>query len=130
METPAQGRAERVVLVVDDDDFVRHYMVRAFTEAGYRILVAANGRQALTVLSSLDATVILAVVTDFLMPGMDGLQLAATISEQWPMIPLLLVSGRPPEAWAGAFLPKPFSPPDLVAAVERLVPPQAGGAPP
>ena len=93
-----------------------------------RTLVAANGQEALTLLSTFGPRAILAVVTDFYMPVMDGLQLAAAIREQWPMIPLLLVSARPPETWAGAFLPKPFSPPDLVAAVKDLLPPQPAGA--
>jgi len=127
MDTPPQRGAERVVLLVDDDALVRHFMVRSFAEAGYRTLIAANGEEALTLLRSVGPTVISAVVTDILMPGLDGLQLAAVMREQWPMVPLLLVSARPPETWAGAFLPKPFSPPQLVAAVEDLLPPQFVG---
>jgi CheY-like chemotaxis protein len=129
MPTP-RGRAdERVVLLVDDDALVRHYMVRSFAEAGYRTLAAANGQEALTLLSTVGPSVICAVVSDFVMPVTNGLQLAAAMSRQCPTVPLLLVAARPPEAWSGPFLLKPFNPPDLVAVVEGLLPPEPAKAP-
>lgn len=127
MAARAERCAERVVLVVDDDELVRYFMVRSLAEGGFRVLVAANGAEALAMLTSLGAAVIWAVVSDFVMPVMDGVALAASMAERWPTIPLLMVSARPPTDWPGPFLPKPFSPPALVTAVEDLLPPAPSG---
>jgi hypothetical protein len=63
------------------------------------------------------------VVSEFAMPGMTEGELASTIIAQWPEIPLLLVSDRPPAGWDGPFLARPFSPEALATAVKDLLPP-------
>ena len=123
METPAGRSFERVVLVVEDEPTVRQYVVRALADVGFRVLVASNGGEALAVLSTLGATVVWLVISDIRMPAMDGLELAAVVTERWPTVPVLLVSGRPPLAWEGPFLHKPFTPGQLIDAVEGLLPP-------
>jgi DNA-binding NtrC family response regulator len=64
-------------------------------------------------------------VSDIAMPGLTGLELAAVMEQRWPTVPILLVSGQggPPAGYAGQFLPKPFLPERLVAAVAELLPP-------
>ena len=122
MGSPIEGSGQRAVLVVEDDADVREYMVRALMLAGYQVLATWNGREALGILGRLGTEGIQAVVSDFGMPRVDGAALAAQIEQRWPTIPFLMVSGRPPGNWEGAFLAKPFSPSDLIAAVEHLKP--------
>jgi CheY-like chemotaxis protein len=114
---PENGSA--VVLVVDDDEPVRRYMARGLANAGYRVLLAADGQEAWTLLETVGVD---AVVTDVSMPCMDGLQLAAGVAKRWPTIAVLLVSGqnRPAEC-RGPFLPKPFAVAELVSAVSGLL---------
>ena len=123
MGGPVEGSGQRTVLVVEDDADVREYMVRALTLAGYPVLATWNGHEALGLLAKLGTTAILAVVSDFGMPRVDGVALADQIAKRWPTIPFLMVSGRPPGNWEGPFLAKPFSPNDLITAVEHLEPP-------
>jgi len=61
------------ILVVDDVGFVRHYLDRLITSHGHTVLTSQNGAEALKVLKQ-DMT-IQAVVTDLLMPGLDGIEL-------------------------------------------------------
>jgi CheY-like chemotaxis protein len=123
MASGTERSAERVVLVVDDNPDMRTYMVRALAAAGFRVLMAADGEQALAILDSLGPSVIWLVVSDVAMPGMTGLRLAATIEERWPSIPVLLVSAALPVHWNGPFISKPFTPNQLVTAAEDLLPP-------
>ena len=107
--------SDAIVLVVDDEPMVRRFMARALSEAGYQVLEAPSGVEAVAVLSTNPAGIQL-VVSDIAMPQMSGLDLAA--------ISLLLVAGqgRPPAEYRGSFLPKPFAPDSLVAAVVSLMP--------
>jgi CheY-like chemotaxis protein len=114
--------ADRVVLVVDDESIVRTVMERALAQAGLRVLLATNGKEAQSILES-GAPQIWIVVSDLVMPVMDGLELWAAMEKRWPAIPFLLVSGSPPQHFDGPFLRKPFTPVELVSAVEVLLPP-------
>jgi DNA-binding response OmpR family regulator len=106
-----------VVLLVDDDSGLRAEMARALEQAGYHVLVAADGAQALEVLHDYDGLVDLAV-TDLHMPEIDGVELARRLLELDPEIRLLFISGDGPSGLlrsgllgpgAGArFLGKPF----------------------
>lgn len=115
--------SDAIVLVVDDEPMVRRFMARALSEAGYQVLEAPSGVEAVAVLSANPAGIQL-VVSDIAMPQMSGLDLAAIVGERWPTVSLLLVSGqgRPPAEYRGSFLPKPFAPDSLVAAVVSLMP--------
>jgi two-component system cell cycle sensor histidine kinase/response regulator CckA len=124
MADPAsQPRPQALVLVVDDEDIVRRLMARTLAEAGFLVLEAGSGTEAVALLSA-DPHRIQLVVSDIAMPEMTGLDLARVVSQTWPSLPLLLVSGqaRPPDDFRGSFLPKPFAPDALVAAVISLVP--------
>jgi len=127
MGTAARLITERVVMVVDDEELVCRLTARILADAGFRVLEAHSGDEATTLLATLGANGIDLVVSDISMPGMTGVELAATMAQRWPTVPILLVSGQggPPPGYGGSFLPKPFTPEALVDAVRGLLPSSA-----
>ena len=126
---PAAPRAQgEIVLVVEDEDAVREVAQRALEDAGYRVLAAAGGAQALELLGGAREPVAL-LLTDVVMPAMSGRELAETVAERRPGIAVLYTSGytdgeivrRGLLAPGMAFLPKPFTPSRLVEAVQSLI---------
>ena len=128
--TPAPSRAVRgeSVLLVEDDEGVRRITRRALEEGGYQVMEAANGLAALDLVTSTSVRIGL-VLTDVVMPGMSGRDLAERIAELRPGTPVLFTSGYTdgeivrrgllhPEA---AFIQKPFAPDAILRIVrERL----------
>jgi CheY-like chemotaxis protein len=107
------------ILVVDDDFASRTLLRLLFEDDGYEVAVAENGLQALAAIAARCPDV---VVSDVDMPVMDGSALLARLHSEMPRLPVILVSGSPPEEVerltdAHAFLPKPFD----IAALERAV---------
>jgi CheY-like chemotaxis protein len=92
------------------------------------VVVAAAGPEALEVAHSLDGRIDL-LVTDVVMPGMSGIELAAQVNELWPSMPVLFVSGhldehsvgRNPMAEDADLLPKPFTPDQLGQRVRQAL---------
>ena len=125
MGTAARPLTERVVLVVDDEDAVRHIVGRMLTDSGYAVEEARNGDEAVAQLYLLGEKVQL-VVSDIAMPGISGEVLAVTVSERWPGLPVLLISGALKGDQPNRFLRKPFTDEELIAAVERLLPTPKG----
>ena len=111
----------KMVLVVEDEPLVRMVAAETLAEAGYLILEARTGDEAIQILTA--GAPLTAVVTDVEMPGaVDGLELAKAIETRWPEIAIVIVSGRRRPAPAelplkAVFLPKPYSPERLIAAV-------------
>ena len=112
------------ILVVDDESDIRELVALALSAAGYRILKARDGCEALAVLESERVDLI---VADVAMPGMNGYQLYQRVAEnpQWVTIPFLYLTGYSrdsamrygKELRAGDYLAKPFEIEDLLAAV-------------
>lgn len=75
-------------------------------DAGHTVYEAAEGRSALEFLRS-NPTVDI-VLSDINMPGMDGIELSKQVWAEWPQLPVLLISGRPPPEGVRAFIAKPF----------------------
>jgi CheY-like chemotaxis protein len=96
-------------------------MARVLMQEGYDVLQASDGLAALKLLSS-GADVQL-VVTDIVMPRMDGLELAAALAAASNPIPILFTSGfsKPPSEVPGPLLKKPFGSEILSAEVRRLL---------
>jgi DNA-binding response OmpR family regulator len=116
---------DRPILVVDDDvKIVR--LVRTYLErAGYRVVEATDGRSALSAISA-EAPAL--VVLDIMLPGLDGLAVLRAVrrTDQTPVIILSargLTDDRITGLGAGAddYLPKPFSPAELVLRVQRIL---------
>ena len=117
-----------LVLIVDDEENVLFVMRRALERGGYRALLARDGAEALEVFRRNEAEIRL-VVTDVLMPVMDGPAFVRAIRDAGSRVPVLAVSGffDSPEtqqqvhASVDAFISKPFSTVELLAAVQTLI---------
>jgi CheY-like chemotaxis protein len=109
------------VLVVDDDRMMRALLTRILEAEGWRVYTAIDGVEALELLSGNAAVDI--VVTDVMMPRMDGRELAAELGKRLPRLPVLLISGAHlgGRSSSGPFLPKPFTPMSLVSSIRELV---------
>jgi two-component system response regulator GlrR len=77
------------VLLVDDDPGVRFALTEVLRDRGYRVIPASSGAQALALLAGVDV-----VVTDYSMPGMDGLELTSQIAARMPGLPVILVTAH------------------------------------
>ena len=89
----SKGKAPgQLVLVVDDEPSVRDLVCRVLHGEGYRTIEAAHGGEALELLESGSEAVDL-VVTDVVMPGMDGRELGRRLAQLKPSLPVLYISG-------------------------------------
>jgi CheY-like chemotaxis protein len=131
---PQAGGTE-ALLVVEDDALVRGVTVRVLRAAGYRVEAAAGGAEALELAERAPARPGL-VVTDVVMPGLGGKEVAEALRARWPGLRVLFMSGYTREAIGPrelsepgtAFLAKPFTPEGLLQQVRTLLdlePPEA-----
>lgn len=81
-----------VILLVEDDNAVRHLTSRMLRDRGYRVLEAADGLEAIRVCERRGSPVNL-IITDVVMPHMNGKELAANLKRLWPKVPVLYLSG-------------------------------------
>jgi CheY-like chemotaxis protein len=124
-EAPRPGEAEGVapagrVLVVDDEPLVRASTADMLTDMGYEVKEAESGAEALALARAGELDL---VVTDHLMPGLSGTELAAVLRREKPGLPILIVSGYADLEGLPADLPrltKPFRQADLAACVANL----------
>jgi PAS domain S-box-containing protein len=124
-----------VVLLVEDEQTVRRIVRQMLEGYGLRVVEAASGAEAIALEPRLAEPPIL-LVTDLSMPGMDGRELADTLVARWPDLRVLYLSGFLSEgldltgAASGgrAFLAKPFTVDQLIAALERLLRTETGSA--
>jgi two-component system, OmpR family, response regulator len=120
------GESSRRVLLVEDDDDNRELMGEVLESAGYEVISASGGAEALRALAEHGADV---MVTDVGMPGMGGLELARAAKKIAPTVPIIIVTGyaeRDDIASArghevDAVLVKPVDPDSLAAAVGQVV---------
>ncbi|MFY0691283.1 MAG: response regulator [Paracoccaceae bacterium] len=119
-----RGPAEGVVLLVEDEAPVRAFAARALKLRGYQILEAESAEEALELLSDPDLSVDI-VVTDVVMPGLDGPTWVKEARKTRPDLRVVFVSGYAEDNFAedqaripnSVFLPKPFSLEELTATV-------------
>ncbi|MGP1282359.1 MAG: response regulator, partial [Parasphingopyxis sp.] len=122
----ADSWASGTVLVVEDEDMVRAVAERALTRQGYSVVTAEDGEDALRIIAERrDFDLIL---SDVVMPGMDGPAMAAELREIMPDVPILFMSGYAEEQLRQSidiervhFLPKPFSVQQLADAVRDIM---------
>jgi CheY-like chemotaxis protein len=125
----AEGAAGReTVLLVEDEDLVRRVVARVLARAGYRVLIAGGGAEALDLCESMGTPIDL-LVTDVVMPGMDGKELAALVARRFPSIKILFMTGYTDEATlreeildhGRGIMLKPFSPEELLEKTREVL---------
>ena len=90
---PLRGKNE-LILLVEDEESIRSILQRTLLKHNYRVLVASDGAEALGVFAQ-NAVKIQLVITDLLMPVMDGAQMVATLRRLNPNLPVVAMSGLP-----------------------------------
>ncbi len=114
------------VLLVEDEDAVRSFAVEALKRQGYEVLQASSGAEALDLMQEAERPVDI-VVSDVIMPEMDGPSMYKVLSETNPELKIIFMSGYPDDAFKNAldpdatfaFLQKPFSLAQLAAKVKE-----------
>lgn len=117
-----RAREEETVLLMDDDDAVREITSKLLRRLGYTVLVAADGDEGVA-LAATTAQRIDLVISDIVMPRMNGLEAVSRIRGLRPEVPIIFISGYTDQAslWEadetppGPLLPKPFSLEELAA---------------
>ena len=118
------------ILLVEDEAMVRAVAERALTRQGYQVLTATNGEEALEVLgfTGEDGPSVDLLISDVVMPMMDGPTLVGHARERFPDLPILFMSGYAEEQLRNSisidnvsFLPKPFSVQQLCAAARETL---------
>ncbi|MFL6752494.1 MAG: response regulator [Sphingomicrobium sp.] len=114
------------VLLVEDEPTVRGVAERALTRHGYRVITADNGEDALAILDGGEQIDLL--ISDVVMPGMDGPTMVAEARKERPELKILFMSGYAEEQLRNSlnvgtmsFLPKPFSVQELAEAAKRAL---------
>ena len=126
--TTSMRPGREVVLLVEDEAAVRRVAGRILTAKGYRVIAAANGREALAALEGYDGPLDL-LLTDVVMPALDGAALAREVRARFPEARVLFASGYVDEsitlrgvAGEGAsFLQKPYSPGVLLQRIREIL---------
>jgi CheY-like chemotaxis protein len=127
-QKPGVARGTETVLVVEDEPAVLTLSRRALEAQGYVVLAASDAAAALRVVERHGGTIHL-LLTDVVMPGMSGRELADRLTAQRPGICVLYMSGYPGDAVVqhgtlpsgSAFLQKPFSPDGLARKVRDVL---------
>jgi two-component system, cell cycle sensor histidine kinase and response regulator CckA len=125
---PASPAFPHIILVVEDEDIVRQMLTRVLGNAGYRTLEARHGEEALQTVTFAYPYLHL-VITDVLMPKLDGRALGQRLRERWPELPVLYISGYPAldvfQSDEGLgfvpFMQKPIDTEELVRLVQSLL---------
>ncbi len=126
---PAQDlTGHGVILLVEDEEAVRAFGARALRSRGYTVLEAASGVEAMAIIEETTEKLDL-VVSDVVMPEMDGPTLLGELRKTHPDLKVIFVSGYAEEAFKKnlpegaqfAFLPKPFSLKQLIEAVKGMM---------
>ncbi|MCI0667324.1 MAG: response regulator [Methylococcaceae bacterium] len=118
----------KTILMVDDSASVRTVVATALKGAGYSVVDACDGRDAL---SKLNGTKVHLIISDFNMPNMDGIAFVKEVKKlpNYKFTPICMLTTESEQskiqegkdAGAKAWIVKPFQPPKLLAAVEKLV---------
>jgi two-component system cell cycle sensor histidine kinase/response regulator CckA len=118
-----EARLGRTILVVDDCPAICETLRQILQPAGYDVLWVSDGYAAVEACRQHAGPIDL-LLTDIVMPGMDGRELAEQVASTCPNIRILFMSGAIPPAEAqvgGSFLSKPYGPVDVLEKVEEVL---------
>ena len=118
----------QTILLVDDEETVRRFSERVLSKHGFDVVTAASGQEALDAAHARGDSIDL-LMTDVMMPGMNGRQLAELLLARKPSLHVLFMSGYAEDVLAtsvgfvpgAAFLGKPFKPKALVTKVREVL---------
>jgi len=118
--------AKRRILVVDDEEFLRTLLIDELTNAGYKVLGAETGEEALTAIKKEKIDVIL---LDIKMPDISGIEILKFVTKNSPTTRVIMLTGyanlkyamESKEYGAADFIAKPFNLTDVIASVERVL---------
>src|ERR1041385_250061 len=116
-----------MILLVEDEERYREHIARVLTKAGYEVVQAADGLEAL---STLEKSKIDLVISDILMPVLNGYALVARLRAKWPDMPVILTTGflfsdaaKTMMNGSVDFIPKPINAETLLDMVHRRIAP-------
>ena len=126
---PAAGlQGDETVLIVEDQEAVLRYAKASLETYGYHVLDAANGNAAMAVAQNYSGQIDL-ILTDVVLPGMNGKVLAEQLTAARPDLKVLFMSGYPADVIAHrgvldsgvSYIPKPFSPDGLASKIQEVL---------
>jgi two-component system cell cycle sensor histidine kinase/response regulator CckA len=128
VRAPRHPRGSETVLLVEDEEIVRTLVQEMLEDDGYVVLAAAGGGEALELARAYEGQIDV-LLTDVVMPGLSGQQLAGQLVDERPDVRVLFASGYAEDAIANhgvlrpgtAFLEKPFTAPELASTLRRLL---------
>jgi two-component system cell cycle sensor histidine kinase/response regulator CckA len=129
-----EARGSETLLLVEDEEMVRQLVARVLRDLGYEVFETASGDEALSLSDSLDRSIDL-LVTDVVMPGMSGRELAEILTVKRPATRVLFMSGYTDEAIVhhgvldgeSEFIGKPFTPQELAHKIRGVLEPSVTG---
>jgi two-component system, cell cycle sensor histidine kinase and response regulator CckA len=126
-EQPTDLTGTACILLVEDEDAVRTFSTRALTNKGYEVLSAESGEKALEIVANEKSAKIDLLITDVVMPNMDGPTLAQRLRQNNPNLKIIFISGYTEDRLKDhmgeniSFLPKPFTLKQLAEKVKQVM---------
>lgn len=116
------------ILLIDDDDSLRGIVAKSLTYAGHTVTQAENGQRGLDLSRAGEFDL---VITDIVMPVQEGVETIIALRREQPALPIIAISGGMSNAslylemaakiGASAIVPKPFTPPELLATIHEVM---------
>ena len=116
----------KTILVIDDDKMILMILKQTLSKEGYRVSTAASGEEGIAMLASSNTDLVL---TDYMMPGMSGIEVLNVIKQNQPLLPVIMLTGHGDVALTikaiqlGAvdFIEKPIHSKELIEIIKRAL---------